>query len=549
MSEVPPKKVQAVVKRLFAQAARARVDPAAFFEFVMVEEFTGKPLKIAPHQQLFFDFVTAHPRCVVRAFAGASKTYMVSALTLFKLGQDSSERGVILSATVGQAKKPVGMVRRYIEDGGRLALVFPKLMRSPRPGDSWTQTQLVIARERVIRDPSLTVCGIGGKLPGARISWANADDLLTLENTLAEAQREHTFTWMGSTVIPRLDTDDSHIVVTNTPWFPTDLTYQLEKGMDGADPWPSLTMEAHGDVIIRNTEWDSPLVRPAMTDDPRQERCRLVAHDHPRYAKMVGVHGAKAGWVDEADRVPLWPEKWNWEQLEARRKIMPASEYNRTMRCIVRDKDSERVKTEWIDACKDAAKKNGADKLVSQWGGDHVYTGVDPAFGLSAKHDRSCIFTFCVLPTGHRRILDVKVGRWRSSDMVDRIIQTSQAYGSLVCVEGNSAQKLIRDWAREKNVNVMIRARDTTGKNKMDPRFGIESIFHEVERGAWLIPSDAKGAMPAGVADWVQDLFDYEPDQHTGDVLMASWIAREQARRRGAFAHADAGGLAGLSSR
>lgn len=537
--ELDEAKTRAIMRRLAADAARARIDPVKLYGFVMREEKTRRRITAAPHQKVIIEFIMAHPRCVVRAPVGFGKSYCCAAITLFLLGENPGERCAMISSTVGNAQKPVGMVRRYIEESQELALVFPALTRSRRRGEPWTQTRITVAREHIMRDPSLEAIGDQGTLAGGRKSWVLSDDLLFEGNTFEPGARKKTSRWFGSSVIDRMDNDEevlkrpSRLAFINTPWNPEDYTYELEAKPDAPRPglgYPSLTMDAHGDVIIRNTDWDTDDLRPAKTEDPEGVRHRLVAHDSPVYARLAGLDPGVGGWVDERDEVPLWPEAYPWRALEAKRRDMPIQMYNRAFRCRVRDDGTAAVKTEWIEASKKKARELGHDQLVSQWAGGATFTGVDPAFGLKSRHDKTAIFTFALLPGGLRRILEVQVGRWPGPEMVSRILDAAKRYGSIVCVEGNAAQRLIRQWALERNVAAPVRTMNT-GRNKTDPHFGVQSIFLEVENGAWLIPSDARGGCPPGVQEWVDDMLYYDPEKHTGDALMASWIAREHARK------------------
>jgi hypothetical protein len=52
----------------------------------------------------------------------------------------------------------------------------------------------------------------------------------------------------------------------------------------------------------------------------------------------------------------------------------------------------------------------------------------------------------------------------------------------------------------------------------------VESLAVEFERGQWIVP-DA----PMTRA-WVRELLAYNPAGHTGDRVMASWLAREALR-------------------
>lgn len=530
-------KLRQVHRALAVEAKACRSDLGRFFQFVYREEHTGRALRTMPHQQVYFDFVQAHPRCVVRGPMNSSKTYLATAWALYRMGNDVNERGAFLSAAQTLASKPMNLLRQQIDANPRLKLVFPNLVRSERIGDPWTNQRFTVQRDILMRDPTVQAIGLDTEFQGSRLSWFNADDLLTRDNTISEAQRESLFEWFTSSAEGRLDADGS-CVITQVPWFDNDLTYQLEKGHKGIEPWPTLTFDALGDIEIRNTDWDSDLIRPAYTEDAEGVRHRLVAHDTPEYARRyLGIDTKSETWIDEADQIPLWPERkgFDAEALAAEHKKIGTLEFNRRRRSKVADPSKQRVQSAWIELCKQNARAFNATTTVANWTQERSFVGIDPAFGLGRHNDRTSFFAFAVLPSGHRRILEVKVGRFKPGDLISMAVDAANRFGAMVCVEGNSAQRLIRDWCRERDVTVRIRARDTTGKNKMDPDYGVESIFMEVEAGAWLIPHDPRkpNVYPPGVGEWISDLYSYRPGQHTGDVLMSSWMAREMARKLG----------------
>jgi len=48
----------------------------------------------------------------------------------------------------------------------------------------------------------------------------------------------------------------------------------------------------------------------------------------------------------------------------------------------------------------------------------------------------------------------------------------------------------------------------------------------------WVLPSGATGeAVPPEARAWIREMLYYSPGAHTGDRLMASWLAREALRR------------------
>ena len=110
-------RVRASVQWLLTEANEARHDVKKLFSFVMKEEHTGRPVRCMPHQRVLFDFIDAHPMCVVRMPVGSSKTFCMATKTLQLLGNDPTARGAIISATQGQAGKPLGMVRIAAQAG------------------------------------------------------------------------------------------------------------------------------------------------------------------------------------------------------------------------------------------------------------------------------------------------------------------------------------------------------------------------------------------------------------------------------------------------
>lgn len=549
-------------------AGRARTNPRDFFSFVIREETTRERVQCLPHQRLGFRFVEHFNRCVIRWPVGFSKTYTMAALSMFLLGRNNTTRGAVISASQTQAQKPVAMVRDYIETSQELRLVFPHLRPSTREGDHWTQSKLTVARPAGIRDPSLTAVGLHGKLPGARLNWILVDDILTEENTSTEQQRNAVTQWLLSSVMSRRDVQGAKIVVTNTPWHPEDLTYKLE-----AIGWPTMTMDIDGNVFFSNTgphdlaeyngqavempyegEFDSDEIRPSHqafpSDDDgnplpvantRKFAYRLTAHDDPQYdpeQQHLAPEQRTEPFFDKADQVPLWPQRYGTAEIAKLKEEyqMAMHQYNQLYRCICRDDDSARVKVEWIDRCKEKARERGIHTFTSKWdpADGPTFTGIDLGIAKKRSSNRTSIFTFAVLPDKHRRILRIDSGKWYGNEVINRLQEHYDNYSSIIRLESNAAQDLLRQWALERNVSLPIRPMPT-GKNKKSKLHGVESIFLEIENGAWLIPNDHMGRVHEAMQRAIDACLYYDPDNHTEDELMAWWMAREQARESGAL--------------
>lgn len=541
VSEEDRKRTEASVAWALGRAEESRTRSEAFFEFVMTDEHTRRQVRAMPHQKVLLSFIAHHPHCVVRLPVGCAKTYTTAALVMWLLGQDATERGAIVSATQMQAAKPLGMVRDYIEQSWRLKLVFPQLRKSPRRGDSWAGASITVDRPPGIRDPSIVAVGLDGALAGARLGWLVVDDILTRENTYTPEQRQKVHEWFDSTALSRLDPSRSRCVVTNTAWSPDDLTFRLEKA-----GWPTISMDIEGGIWFENADamWDSDELRPGMG---RNLKSRLVAHDHPRYAIHAGSSQEEvdallqrgASWFDTEERVPLWPERYDGSFIEKRRQEHLSHRFNQLFMSVCRDDATARCKTDWIEQGKE--KGRGMTTVERYDGGNIVVTGVDLAVGKGRGSDFTALFTFEHQPDGHRLILDVEFGQWDAPTIVKKILDRSRRYGSIIRVENNAAQDYIIQFARALNVSVPIKAH-ATGRSKAHPEFGVEGLFVELQNGAWIIPCSRTGQCAPGVQRWIDECLEYEPGKHTGDVLMASWLAREQARQLGAKARMPGAG-------
>lgn len=505
---------QLAVRGLMRRAEDARGDPAKFYGLVIRHETTKKPLTPAPHQRVMFDFVTDFDHSIIRLPIGCGKTFGMTALGLWQLGGDVTQRGAVVSKTQGQAAKPLRMIADYIVEpdlAAPLTLVFPWLQRSTRATDTWTQTAITVQRPAAIRDPSLLAVGLDGAIGGSRLSWLVGDDLLDADNTLTEQARDKVHQNFEARILSRMDPQGSRVAVCNTPWHLDDMTFRLERA-----GWPSLSMDIYGNVWFANVDRDwikrSPHLRPSTH---RPDVFRLVAHD-----------------PDPDEQIPLWPARYSAKRIaELRSKMLP-HEFARLFMCKPFDESKARCQREWIEACKDRGR---GLTLASRYDGRcPVYTGIDLGVGQGKRHDKTSIFTFELTEDGSRRLLNIVSGRWSGPDIAQHIIDTHDAYQSIIAVESNAAQDFVRQFAQARRPDLRVRSHTTQKVTKHSVDFGVESIFTELKLARWIIPCDSAGMCHPEVQAWIEECLYYQPPPaHTGDRLMACWIARETARRGG----------------
>lgn len=510
---------------LLQRAYEARTDIVKFTQFVMREENTRSPIKVAPHQAVFLDFVMKHPRSVNRLPIGHSKTFALVALTLFILGNNPNSRGGVVSATQEIASKVVMNVRDYIDTSLELKLVFPHLRRSSREGDPWTQTKITIERPAGIRDASLTAYGIGGGIAGARLNWIIVDDLLSPENTYTDEQRMKTLQWLDIAVLSRLDPRDARVVVTNTPYHYQDVLHRLEE-----IGWASLRMDVEGGIWIK--------------DDRERMEEGFPAYDHPL---LLPEDSRGRSMLDAYHSLPprertLWPLRMDRKKVEQERQAKLDHDFQRLYMCVCTNDATARCKQEYIDRCLEAARDRGVHELLPvlpDYMREYpVFTGVDLAFGQNVKqHDMTAFFTFAVLPSKHRQILDIDIGQWDAPTMLAKAEAKNNAYGSIFRIENVAAQQMFVDMVER--LGIVVYPHKTTASGKADPTHGIESMFAEMKQGLWLIPNTMDRKMSPVIRRFISNCLNYTPDKHVADELMAGYFAREQAREFGATTDED----------
>lgn len=458
-----------------AHCAAARVDFAAFVTYVMRDEETGGVVELAPLHLEWMDLIDKDDRVQIWAHIESGKTNIISiARTLWEIGKDPSLRHVVLSNTYTQAEKIGRTIRRYIEGSAEYHRVFPHVVSGEGP---WTDTSLTVKRPYIAKDPTVQCLGIHGNVLGARIDRLSIDDVLDAENTRTLTGMKELIGWYEATMVGRL-TRRARVRSVGTAWNPDDLMHHLEK---------------------------------------------------------------KPGWVTV--RFPVvnergesnWPERWSLEYIAKKEADLGPFEAARQLHCQARDDKTARFKRDWIERA--LVRGRGLYLLHSlererQPAGVRVFTGCDLGVEEKDSADLTSLFTIWVYPNGDRRLINLDSGRWSGPEILRRILDVHRRFGAIILVESNGAQSFILQFARAESA-VPVRPFHT-GKNKLNPDFGIESLAVEFFNGKWILPSGDGGIIGMGlekeVAAFVDEMLGYDPSGHTGDRLMAAWFSREAAR-------------------
>jgi len=532
----PAERSRLVARHLVDKARRAHEDPVEFLDFVARDEMQKK-VGCAPHQELMLRFVLQakdmngfRGRTVAIAPVEHGKTHVAGILTtLWQIGRNHNLTGAIVSKTQDQAKKTLNAIRHTIESSVEYHLVFPDVKRSTKEGDPWTQTAITVERKGGGKDPTLHAYGVDSPaITGSRLAWIICDDLLCEENTATPEQREKVRIWFHKYVLSRL-LPGGTIIMINSAVHPEDLLHDLEKL-----GWPTMRMDAYGGIQFSGTtfgldgEAGEDLVE---SSEPGSDECVLT--------KVKGE--------PDPDRRVLFPARFTLKRLEELRTTTLPIVFAANYRSICRDDESAMCKEEYIEKCKALARKIGLHAPVRgkneahdgyQFTGAYpVFHGVDLAVKKGEKRDYVSIFTLELRDfpehgvAGVRVVLDVEFGQWPGPEIVRKIIARYDRYGGEVIVEDNGAQAYIRQFTLEQRTDLLCVPYVTTA-TKHHAEYGVPGIFGEMSQGAWALPNLPNGQVPyRGIARFIHECLYYEPDKHTGDVLMSSFFARERARK------------------
>jgi len=485
-----------------ARITAGRSDINTFLELVLVNEKTGRPvLQSACHEE-WHDACDRHDRVILYAHVESGKSQqMAIGRVLHELGRNPELRVAIVSNTFLQARDRVDTIAKYIAGSEALHAVFPGLV----PDAPWTSGAITVKRKIPKKDPSVRAVGVHGNILGARLDLVIMDDILDFENTRTPRARQDVWDWYHSTIVGRL-TSGARVIVIGTAWHPEDILHRL-----AAQP-------------------------------------RWYCMKYP---------------VEDKVGVPMWPEQWPKDRIDLKRTELGPLEFARQMLCQARDDAEARFQKPWIDQCLEAGEKcqpatsaldffrkhpklappawfsedspelaDAMDVLNRMEVGiaGQFLTGVDLAVQRHSAADETVIFTVYMHPNGTRQPVEILAGKWTGPEIVRNILSTIKRFGSMALVENNAAQHFILQFAIEMGGVVPI-IPFTTGKNKANPAYGVESLAAEFANAFWAIPSKGGVAICPQMRQWIQEMLFYDPNGHTGDRLMASWFCRELARR------------------
>ena len=488
-----PAVLEAVDEAERATVELARVDPATFAEFILLDEETGQAIWNADCHDEWHDLATDHTHLVLIAFVESGKSQHITvARAIWELGRDPKQQILILAKTKPKAEKFVGSIKRHIDGNPRVRMVFPHLAA----GDKWTQDALRVAQPEGewsgdAKDYNVEAAGLESDILGSRYTKIIADDVLDWGNTFTEYQCKKVFGVLSGVVGGRLRRGGSF-------WFI-------------ANAW---------------NEQDA-------------------AH---RFGAMPGWYMHRAA-VERPDGTLVWPERWDAARIKKFEDTYGKEEADRQLRSRTPTKASRKFQEAWILRC----LENGAGLTFPyELDPDEVPTGaftvcgVDLASRKHKKSDRTVFFVIMVHPPapgrvrGMLQVLWITSGRMESPEILENLVDLWDRYGCFFLVEDNGAQQYLRQLLSLVRPEIPVADFTTTASSKWKPDYGLGGNSAEFQSGYWIIPSRKSEDGTIALEDsevgrlvqvWLDQLRFFDPQEHTPDEGMGSWLAREGGRR------------------
>jgi len=232
------------------------------FPFFLKELWSAVGLpNIARHQVQIGEWLQNGPRRRgIRAFRGASKTWVTLAYCLWRLFRDSNERILLVSKSEKHSKDSLYMARKWIGLVPFLQHMVPDRLEGQRD----SALQFDIRQAPSDRVPSFTAASITGQITGLRSSVIISDDVETTQTTLTLDMRtrlREEIKEYDNIVIPGGD-----IIFLGTPHHPESL---YDKLADSGYTFRSWT------AMYPGQEWDTPSdLAPQLLEDLESGICK-----------------------------------------------------------------------------------------------------------------------------------------------------------------------------------------------------------------------------------------------------------------------------------
>ncbi len=435
---------------------------------------------LAPHSRHFVEQALGREAVLLNVPPRHAKSEIFSVwLPLWHIARNRDVQILLISKTLDQALKFTREMAEHLEGNDKLIEDFGRFQPDSKsaPWSPSTGRFMVAGRKRQSLSGDLTIMarGAGQKVYGFAADLIIADDVVDEENSETPESRRKLERWFHNIVETRLQPDAPTWVV-GTRFHEDDLYGHLA----------------------------------SLTDDPLEEDYDV----EPRLWTHINFP-AVSNW--ERKEV-LWPEVWSFERLMKKRRRIGSAIFDQAYQQNPIPSDERLVQPEWIQGCFDRDRSWGPQKKF----GTRVIS-IDPSptkmWGwviADVASDRNRFFV---------NVLEVFSRKMGVREAVTELEQLARAYSpDAIIFEKNAAQRWFFedlgfiDWRKRYKVKAIDHE---TGRNKVDPVQGFQSIGADFEAGTIRLPGASLKDEEA-MEPLTREALSY-PYGRTDDVLMALW--------------------------
>lgn len=405
----------------------------------------------------------------------------------------------ITFATTDVARLILGQIKSQLTQNSRIRAGFglfnPQDMDPDdrRVNQDWSQNSITVNRDDFsIKDPTVAVAGALSNVLSRRAKRLIVDDLLTDKIAFSDAESERLERWYWNDVNPVLESDGQEII-TGTLYRRGDFYHQImDQGIDKGGEYRVFI----GDAV-----------------------------------------------VDEATEETLWPERWSWLDLMAKRRKMGTVRFNRNYRNLVVSDEDSPFPMIWFEGGVD--EKTGFyypgcfDDTIRLGQAPGYLTGVewlklavvgaDPAIGTTK---RSKFFSAVVLGIDfENRLVVAEIIRAKMGFVAQKravIDLWNKWHPRYVVVETNSYQQALKEGLEEQAPDLIVVSHVSTAQGQKKPDVGVPAMDVYFEAGKFRIPrADGRSRT---MTDMLVEELHFWGRHSTSDVAMALWFAFERLK-------------------
>ncbi len=399
--------------------------------------------------------------------------------TVYDICRDPNSRTAIVSKSEPLAKTFLKQIKRLLSDADLYRNSARNLIDDYGPfmpeGDGWASNEIYVARRTTgEKDPTVKAFGVAQQIYGHRFDRIKFDDIATLRNQRNPDVVADLLQWIDKEALSRIGKSGQAVFI-GTRVLAGDIY--------------SVLAERPGYVVIRY-----PVI------------------------------------LDENEQIVLWPEHFPWEQVMIHRGEMTPADFQLIYQNVDMPGVGATFPPELVESCFDPTRQIG--DYAAGW---RLIAGLDPAGGSDDSGWTAFVLVGVDLETGRRHLIDLFTERsMKAPQIYDLMMAWSTSYPiSEWRVESNGLQSQLVQYNREliqalalKGVRVVPHV--TSGHNKWDPQFGVESIAPLMSADLFSIPY-AGETTQRRVRPLVDQLLSF-PMGQVSDLVMALWFCEIGAK-------------------